>query len=226
MFDTEDFGWCDRSILAPEPSVDITFLTSDRYYVGDPNDPLQLSDPNCYVSLARAALTDMISVSDLRENEADLAFYYRDIIEREVSINRTFEQFSHYFWMRLQFSWTWGGFLFPWYDSWSDMEPLLTWMAVAEDGAEWFDIEQGWEMQICLRAGQFHLRQGDGEGDEQLNIKIDRDTILKSTETAKKNCVHVIGELSRYLGTDVWTRRTYRQRVVFGTDAWSPYNKT
>lgn len=50
---------------------------------------------------------------------------------------------------------------FPWYNTRHDMEYIVTQALLLDDGGEYSDVEQGWEM-VCKRVGtQLHLAQYD-----------------------------------------------------------------
>lgn len=222
MFDLESSGWVKASTSGEEPSVDVWFLTAVRFYVGDPNDAEQLDDESCYVPLATPNGSDAISVATVVGNEGELASHYRRVVELAAARGQDFDQFSHYFWMRLAILWRGGQCVFPWYDTWGDMDRLLGWLPLAEDGEQWWDVEQSWELVVVRQGDAFHFRQGDGEGNESENVRLDRDALLGSLTSIRSMVLAVIDELAVHLGADVWTKTTYGERVSFGTADWDP----
>jgi hypothetical protein len=222
MFDLESSEWVKASKSVEEPSVVVSFLTQVRFYVGDPNDPDQLDDESCYLPLATPNSADSISVASVVGKEEALAGYYRRVVELAAARGQGFDQFGHHFWMRLAIRWRGGQCVFPWYDTWGDMDRLLGWLPLADDGEQYWDIDQGWELVVVRKGDAFHFRQGDGYGNESENVRLDREALLRSLKSVRSDVREVIDELEVHLGADVWTKRIAQQQISFGAPDWDP----
>jgi hypothetical protein len=226
MFDQHDREWLDRAQAVQNVRVEVTFNLMDHFYVGDPNDHAQIMNPAYSEPLAAPAIGEggiySLSADEVRGHEALLAAHYREVVERATRLGRPFEHYSQHFWMRLNILWDGDGLQIPWSDTLIDIDRFLAWLPRAEDGADEWDIEQGWEMIMIRRGGFFFLRAGDGDGEEYLNIRMDAEPLARSAVVARERTVAIIAELTRLLGADVWTRFVYKQKVEFGTPDWNP----
>lgn len=219
MFDEADRGWTIRSIDVRSPKVEVRFVTKDRFFTGHDN-PIEIADPANYVPLPRPGTGDSVSIAELAGDVKPLARYYREVVTRSKALGRSFPSFCNYFWMRLGVVWEGGGVSFPWYDTWGDMEGLLGWLDGAADGDGWFDLHQGWELQVARMDSSFFLREGNGQGVEGANVRMDRDALLEEVSIARNDVTGTIEELTGYLGKDVWSKRTGWRKIAFKTATW------
>ncbi|MBN9079852.1 MAG: hypothetical protein BGP04_05680 [Rhizobiales bacterium 62-17] len=225
MFDPDDIDWLALSAPAEEPRFDVVFLLHDRFYIGDPNDGAEIADPSRYVPIASPGTDSVLSVTDVAGREQELALHYRRIIEMAAKHRRPFSQIRHYFWMRLILRWRSGETSLPWYDHWLSMTPLLDWLDSAGNGQHWYDVDQGWEMLVRRRSTHFFVREGDGDGQEALNIQVEREPLLRSIAPLRQQTTAAIAMLTEHLGADVWSAYLYQPNVRFGTKDWSPHAK-
>jgi hypothetical protein len=218
--------WMDRAEAVDDPDVEVGFLTRPSFFVGDPNDGDQIRDPRFEIALPTSgvgdAVTQMLNSRTAVGREEELAAHYRAVVDQAAAIGRPFNHYRHHFWMRLGISWGSDCLSFPWYDSWSEMENLLGWLLRAEDGEDWHDADQGWEL-VAVRAGsRFYFRLVDpDDGEEYCVVSIDSEALLEKVHALRGRVLPIIDALSALLGTDVWTSYRYDD-VIFGTADWRP----
>ena len=226
MFHWDDREWLARATPVDNPRVDVCFALLDHFFTGDPNDADQFEDPRFRVPLPAPAIgagdSYVLSTTMVIGREEALGRHYREVAEQAAAIGLPFDHYCHHFWLRLSIAWEEEALSFPWFDTWSDMDRLLGWLPVAEEDQDWWEADEGWEMAVVRRGDRFFARQGNGEGEEHLNVSMNRAGLLASAEGARTRTVAVIGKLSAYLGADVWTQPTDGQEVVFGTGDWDP----
>jgi hypothetical protein len=157
MFDCNDFEWVERATPVRNPRADVLFLVAEDFYTGDPNNHEQLSDPIYRERLSPPFEGGLVSVSQVADDIGPLAHHYRRIVEMAARqwLPPPVEGLRHYFWMRLAFIWEGNAFSFPWYDTWSEMLGVIEWLASADEGGSWNDIEQGWEATFLRRGSHF-----------------------------------------------------------------------
>jgi hypothetical protein len=210
MFDdTRD--WLDRAEPVTDPDVEVVFATLPGFYVGDANNPDQIRNPRYQVPLPNpvtgegnaAALTTRAVATHVEA----LAAHYREVITLAWVNGKAFSQFGYHFWMRLGIGWKGESLSFPWYDTWEEMDHLLGWLEAAEDGDDWLDIDQGWQLAVVRREERFFFREGDDSDEERLVVSIDRRPLLGAVQSLRDRIVPIISELTSLLGTDYWTSR-------------------
>ncbi|HEV2572341.1 MAG TPA: hypothetical protein VGU72_11455 [Beijerinckiaceae bacterium] len=222
MFDPDDIDWLAHAAIADAPRVDVVFLLNDRFYIGNPNDGAEIADPKHYVPLASPATDGTFSVSEVENRGDELALYYRRLVEMAAHHRQPFGQIRQYFWMRLVLRWREGETFLPWYDHWREMTSLLDWLDGAGNGQHWYDVDQGWEMLVRRRGHHFFIREGDGDGNEILNIQMEREPLLRGIAPLQRQTTTAIALLTERLGADVWSTYLYQPDVRFGTKDWSP----
>lgn len=146
----------------------------------------------------------------------------RDVVEKAVTLDRPFAAISYYFRINLLLRWDGGELSFPWYDTWMEMDNLLGWLPLAEDGDDWWDVDQGWDMTIIREGPLFFFREGEGEGEASLAIALEREPLLRSVRNLRDKLLPIIDKVSVHLGADVFTKHTYGETIVFGTSTWNP----
>jgi hypothetical protein len=217
--------WLDRAESATDPDVEIFFAIRPTFYVGDPNDPAQIGNPKFEVPLPVPAIgdgtVDALSTKAVLGRERELAAHYRAVVERAKEAGQRFDDIRTHFWMRLWIGWKGGDLAFPWYDGWKEMEDLLGWIETAEDGAHWWDADQGWELTALRKGPLLCFRMSDGREEEHAAVRIDREALLAQAHALRGRISAIIRELSSLLGADVWTEYRHDE-VIFGSGDWRP----
>lgn len=169
-----DRSWIERSKRVGTLDVEIGFLLQADFYLGDPNDHEQLSDPARYAPLRRPdivrACEDCVLTGEAIGHEDRLVDYYRQIAEKAASLGKDFNEIRHYFWMRL---YVWNredgvGIAFPWYDALSEIRQFTQWLVSGTD-APFQDLDQGWQVDATRESGRLHVRQSDPDGEEEYD---------------------------------------------------------
>jgi hypothetical protein len=159
----------------------------------------------------------LVRSSEVIGREIQLAEYYSQIIERARNCGALFNEISQYFWMRL-FLWNTEAHVlvtFPWYDTYSEIKPLLDRFLAGQNGELFFDIDQGWQIEVALHEGRIYIRCGDpdeinaeGEDHESITlVNFRNDVLLPLISPLVVRTESTIRELTRLLGDDVWTRQ-------------------
>lgn len=74
---------------------------------------------------------------------------------------------------------------FPWWDSEYEAAALLAWLRMASDGDTFFDLDQGWQIEVLRSADRFHFLDRDFDsGDILSNLVVDRAVFLTRLEQA------------------------------------------
>lgn len=77
---------------------------------------------------------------------------------------------------------------FPWWDSPYEAAALLAWLKAASDGETFFDLDQGWQIDVLRPADRFHFLDRDVDsGDVLSNLVVDRAVFLARLEQAVRS---------------------------------------
>ena len=96
------------------------------------------------------------------------------------------------------------------HDSWSEIESYLDVLDAAQEDVIEFDLEQGWELLTVRQGDYFHIREGDGDGQEYDNVALPRAPLLASAAALREAMPPLIARLTEAVGMDCWT--THRLR--------------
>lgn len=152
----------------------------------------------------------LIGTGELVGHEVQLAAYYKQILELARRDGKAFDEISSYFWMRLFFWNSDAGvhITFPWYDTYSEMKPLLDKILSDGSGELFWDRDQGWEINIDTQAGRIYIREWNPDDEEIHTLanfpKTALEAIIPPLMSRAEKTIEV---LSRLLGEDVWTKR-------------------
>lgn len=153
----------------------------------------------------------LVRTSELTGNEESLASYYRQLLNLAQKERRPFNEVRHYFWLRLFFWNTDAGFTisFPWYDTYSEMLPILRRVMSGESGELFWDRDQCWEINVEAHAGRLYVREWDPDYEEiHMLANFPLQSLQALIPALMKRAEEQIARLSQLLGTDYWTKRS------------------
>ena len=218
--------WIQESKKVENLEVEVCFLLAENYFVGDPNNVDHFDDEKYRETLELPSfprvVESMARTREIIDNVDALSSYYKSIIERSVSLKKSFNDIRQYFWLRL---WFWNseeGVLvsFPWYDSLSEMQQFFSWLK--GDAEKTFcDMDQGWEVNAVHSDEYVYIRQTDPDSDEVVsNVAVPLVGFAEEAAEVESRAIKIIADLSNEIGVDVWTK--YLQDASFGTKDWQP----
>ena len=204
--------WFAEANRIPSLEAEICFLIQDDFYYGpdrfsDINDRKKLAEQLTPPNIARV-VPSMVRTSEVLGNEQELVAYYEQVVNLARKHNRPFNSIRQYFWLRF---WLWNTeenvlVSFPWYDSYSEIERILSALANVEEGLVDHDVDQGWEMEVHAHDSMLYIRQRDPDANEtHLAVCVPRQTLLTQGAVLKDRTNIIIRGLTNALGTDVWT---------------------
>ena len=124
---------------------------------------------------------------------------------RAREFGKSLNEIRHHFWLRMVLISDGETVSFPWCDTWSEMDRFFQWLETADDGKDWWDADQGWEMAVIRAGDRFHVREGDGEDEEYFNIALPREPLLASVASLRDRVPKLIARLADRIGEDNWT---------------------
>lgn len=212
MFD-KDRSWTERSIPAASAGAEIFFVARPKFQTN----PNSLDDASSValpaVSLGDGEPGDLPSIT-VMNHESELVRHYRMVLDHVRRHGHSYNEFSHYFWLRLRLGWGDGAITFPWYDTFHPMQRVFGWLETAADDDLWSDIEQGWELIAIRRGPLFHFREGGfDQGEEYANVALPRDQLLRSISSLRVRMRTIIMRLTAEIGEDYWTQYRYDLRT-------------
>lgn len=76
---------------------------------------------------------------------------------------------------------------FSWWDSPGEARELVAWLKGAEDGDTFWDLDQGWQIDVLLKDGRFHFLDRDFDTGEVLaNVAVPRIPFLTALSAAEE----------------------------------------
>ncbi len=219
--------WIKNSKEIENLEIEVCFLLRDNFYIGDPNNPEQIQDEKYRESVKLPSFDRVVGAmartSEVAGNEDELANYYKQIVERAISLDKSFNEIRSYFWLRL---WLWNTeeeihISFPWYDSLSEMQQFFSWLKESSKKELYIDVDQGWQIDAVRKGARIHIRQTEPECDEEhTNASVPFEILINTATEVENRATEIISSLTQSLGTDVWTK--YLQDTKFGTSEWLP----
>jgi len=205
--------WFESTRLVERATVEIAFLLAPTLYYGPDSHPAVSERKE--VEPLRIPQFERAQPSVATSHEAlghidELVAYYRDVILKANKHRLPFERVRSHFWLRL------GVFnseenlhlSFPWYDTISEMEPIL--QSFADPGVEgelFWDRDQCWELQVIAQGQLLYIREWDPDYEEtHVLAKIPRGALAVASADALKRARLIVSELARGVGVDVWTK--------------------
>ena len=154
-------------------------------------------------------VASMVRTSEALGNEQKLATYYLNLIRIARKHGKTFNEIRHYFWLRF---WLWNSdenvqIPFPWYDTLLEIGQFLDDVAQKAEGQVYWDIDQGWELEVCVFGGELFLQFQNPDDDEvYARLRVPREKAIASIQTLREHAESIIQSLSNVIGRDLWTK--------------------
>jgi hypothetical protein len=190
-----------RPIDSLEP--EIAFRLWDEFHPAPHHRPEPLALPEFgRASRLRASTSEVIG------HEAELAAYYRRVaaLARQHALKR--HQVRQYFWMDLRLANEGAGIhlSFPWYDTFSAMDPFLAAVAGSDQGMVYDDQDQGWAVEAWACNGTLYIRESDPDaGDEPGQaVALPRAALQARIAPLRERTATLVAYLAKELGPEVW----------------------
>jgi hypothetical protein len=193
--------------------TEVCFLLQEEFYYGPDThsdiESLRFIEPLTLPDIPRKE-PSMLRTQELIGHEEQLATYYKQIVQIGRRSQKPFSAISHYFWLRF---WIWNSadqiyIPFPWYDTFSEIDRLLTSISDTQSGEVYYDRDQSWELEIQAHDDILYFRLRDPDDDEDhVLVSVARPALLSQIEPLRENTVQIINRLAAFLGADVWTQR-------------------
>lgn len=206
-------SWLSEAKRNSSLEAEIGFLLQDDFYYGPDNLPditeRKFVDPLPSAIIKRRG-PSMVTTLEALENLQPLAGYYAEIIRLARKHSRSFNAINHYFWLRFWLTnpaedVTIG---FPWYDTLSEINGFLCGVAQEKEGQVFWDVDQGWELEVHSSNGDFFARLSCPEDEEtQAVVRFPREILLEQIGPLRNRTETIIKQLSSAMGRDVWTNR-------------------
>ena len=190
----------------------ICFLLQHDFYYGPDSHPEVVErkevEPLPSPNIARQA-PSMVCSAEALGHEEELAHYYREVVRIARKHRQTFNAIRHYFWLRF---WLWNSeqdvhIAFPWYDTFGEIEQILDSVAKTTEGQVFWDVDQGWELEMYSSEGELFTRLRDPDYDEtHVVVRFPREMLLEQLQPVRTRTESIIRFLSSAIGQDVWTK--------------------
>lgn len=203
-------------------NVDVFFCINEDFYYG-PHDVDSMAARKQTTPLPsvtnKAAATHDFRTLKGEDYPDQLLAYYREVLRLADNYGRKDTEIGHYFWLKLYF---WRpdkgiSMSFPWYESLSQIAPILEKIASGEDGVLLDDEDQDWEAEIIARDGILYAREGNPEtGEVNILHKIPRGPLANECAAALSRARNLVAWLTDNLGDDYWTKSKYPEDLLSG----------
>jgi len=185
--------------LEPE----IAFHLWDEFHPapGRPPEPLALPQ------FPRASRL-LACTSEAIGHEVELAAYYGRVTALARQHALKLQQVRQYFWMDLRLDNEDADvhLSFPWYDTFSAMDPFLIAVAGHDEGMIYDDQDQGWAMEAWARHGTLYIRESDPDSEEPgQTVALPRAALQARIAPLRERTTKLVACLAKELGADVWT---------------------
>lgn len=203
------FPWAAQSVPCDDLQPEIVFLLRETIFIGDPSSAAEVGNPAFQARIERPEFSRRdartATTVEAAGHEAALAEYYRALIARRAEAG--WEPRDEDFWLRLMFFAPEGAprVGFSWYDSLSQMRPLLRWLQEAEVGQLFCDMDYEWRFTALRRGEVFHFLQDDPQGETSVaNVVVPRGAFLERIEALESRVTALLTRLSADTGVTVW----------------------
>lgn len=190
-----------RPIDSLEP--EIAFHLRDEFHAapGHPPEPLALPEfPRASRLLARS--------SEAVGHEAELAAYYGRVAALACQHALKLHQVRQYFWMALRLDNEEADIhlSFPWYDTFSAMDPFLAAVAGYGEGLVYDDRDQGWAVEAWACGGTLYIRESnpDSGDDPGQAVALPRAGLQARIAPLRERTARLVAYLAKELGPDAW----------------------
>ena len=167
-----------------------------------------LHDEFCNGLKIERRVPSMLRSAEVVGHEEELANYYREVIRVARKHHKAFNEIRQYFWMRF---WLWNTdeeiyISFPWYDTYSEINQFLTSLSDKSDGQLFWDVDQGWELDVHAFDGDFIARLRNPDDNEtHAIVRLPIDELLSSIQPLRTRTDSIIKTLTSVVGRDLWT---------------------
>jgi hypothetical protein len=190
-----------RPIDSLEP--EIAFRLWDEFHPAPHHRPEPLALPE----FGRASRLQA-STSEVIGHEAELAAYYRRVAALARQHALKLHQVRQYFWMDLRLDNERAGIhlSFPWYDTFSAMDPFLAAVAGSDQGMVYDDQDQGWAVEVWACNGTLYIRQSNPDTDDEPGqaVALPRAGLQARIAPLRQRTATLVAHLAKELGPDVW----------------------
>ncbi len=93
-----------------------------------------------------------------------------------------------------------------WHDTVEEALSLLNAIVSPGDGELYYDIDQGWELQVLADQSKVQIKQADPDsGTVQAYFQCDRHALATQAQAANQNLCEMVSWLSSKLGGNYWS---------------------
>ena len=200
--------WKKFATLQSNVKVDIGFMANEKFYFGPdngftPEEYEQMQVPLYQPKLRRTGR--LILFSDIVGNEEELIKHYVDVSKKYLEYKKDISK-STYFWNRPVIFNSEFIISFAWHDRFSEGKNVLDNLTSTEDGEVYWDVDQGWELEIEAKENLIYARERDPDCEEvYCQVKFERSDIRKQASALIPNVSELIEKLAGSFGHDYWT---------------------
>ena len=209
MLNSED-NWIEETLPVEFISVDVGFLLTDGFYYGDQNDSTALLSGKWHTPLYKPRMTTWGSFVLIRSSDwstEELVRYYKSVLTNIQKYRMDLSKCKQYFWMRPFLLYEHGVVSFPWYDTYSETNHLLTSIEEATVGEVFWDRDQGWELNMIAQEGRLYIREWDPDDSGSIpsvNMDCPLGTLQSQCTEIKLRVKRVLNDLETALGSNYW----------------------
>lgn len=206
-------SWIDNARPISSIDAEICFLLNGDFYYGPDSHPQIVErkevDPLPKLDFPRV-VEQMARTSEISGHEHQLADYYSGVLSAANKHGKTFNEIRQYFWIRF---WLWNSeedirVRFPWYDTLGEIENFIKCVIEAEDGEVFYDIDQGWELDVFAKNEFLYIQERDPDYDEvYYAVRLPRAPLIKSLIELVERATIQVDALSNLVGHNYWTSR-------------------
>ena len=162
--------WCDQAESIDDFVVDLAFVVSSSLYIGDDNNPVQLSsnDPAIHVPLPEISYAQipagsrgaLARLADVAANPSELVHYFTT----HLALCRQYGRLPmlYHFWLRSMISKPEDCLInFPWYDTYQEFRQWVDAILSSSKPQVFWDADQGWELEVWQSDQYFYFRCGN-----------------------------------------------------------------
>jgi hypothetical protein len=151
-----------------------------------------------------------ITTAELVGHEKSLGEYYQQILALAQEHKLPMPTIRHCFWLRL---WIWNSeaeayLSFPWYDTLSEIDPVLQALQSDREGTIFRDADQGWQVEIAADDDFFYFHQfwDTMEGNGTVLLKTEREDLQAKAKALQERIHQQVELLTALVGSDLWSR--------------------
>ncbi|MDH2435975.1 hypothetical protein QCD60_25930 [Pokkaliibacter sp. MBI-7] len=206
-------SWIDNTRPISKIDAEICYLLKDDFYYGPDSHPQIVErkevDPLPTLDFPRV-VEQMARTSEVSGHEHQLANYYSGVLSAAKRHEKSFNEIHQYFWLRF---WLWNSeedihVGFPWYDTLGEIENFIKSVIETESGEVFYDVDQGWELDVYARDGFLYIQERDPDYDEvYYSVSVPRDPLIKSLIELIERAGTQIESLSNLVGHNYWRPR-------------------